>query len=188
MTRNLKQCHPLIRTRNRAEGGKNRLRRAGAGADARAKIGRVRYIIIGAGAVGGTIGGCLARAGHEFVLPARGAHLGALRRHGLRLSTPSGTDTVAAPAIGGTAEIDLRPGHVPVGATKAQNSLAVLTEWAGRPVAGGGSAAQGLPVICAQNGVANERFALRRFRRVYGMCVWLPAAPPPPPAGGRPVH
>lgn len=43
-------------------------------------------------------------------------------------------------------------------------------------MAGGGSAALDLPVICAQNGVANERFALRRFRRVYGMCVWLPAA------------
>ena len=54
----------------------------------------MRYIIIGAGAVGGTIGGCLALAGHEVVLTARGAHLDALRRHGLRLSTPSGTDEV----------------------------------------------------------------------------------------------
>ena len=150
------------------------LSRARAGA--RAKIGRVRYIIIGAGAVGGTIGGCLALAGHEVVLTARGAHLDALRRHGLRLSTPSGTDTVAAPALGGPAEIDLRPGDVLVVATKSQDSVAVLTEWAGRPVAGGGTAGHDLPVICAQNGVANERFALRRFRRVYGMCVWLPAA------------
>ena len=70
----------------------------------------MRYIIIGAGAVGGTIGGCLALAGHEVVLTARGAHLDALRRHGLRLSTPSGTDTVPAPVIGGPDEIDLRPG------------------------------------------------------------------------------
>jgi 2-dehydropantoate 2-reductase len=30
-------------------------------------------------------------------------------------------------------------------------------------------------VVCAQNGVASERLALRRFRHVYGMCVWLPA-------------
>ena len=30
-------------------------------------------------------------------------------------------------------------------------------------------------MVCAQNGVASERFALRRFRQVYGMCVWLPA-------------
>jgi 2-dehydropantoate 2-reductase len=135
----------------------------------------VRYIIIGAGAVGGTIGGCLALAGHEVVLTARGAHLDALRGHGLRLSTPSGTDTVLVPAIGGPDEIGLRPGDVLVVATKSQDSVAALSEWAGRPVAGGGSAGQLLPVICAQNGVANERFALRRFRHVYGMCVWLPA-------------
>jgi len=32
-----------------------------------------------------------------------------------------------------------------------------------------------VPVVCAQNGVANERMALRRFSRVYGMLVVLPA-------------
>ena len=30
-------------------------------------------------------------------------------------------------------------------------------------------------MACAQNGVASERFALRRFSHVYGMYVWLPA-------------
>jgi 2-dehydropantoate 2-reductase len=30
--------------------------------------------------------------------------------------------------------------------------------------------------VCAQNGVENERLALRLFERVYGMCVMLPAA------------
>ena len=136
----------------------------------------MRYIIIGAGAVGGTIGGCLALAGHEVALVARGAHLAAMRDGGLRLSTPLGTDTVKALAIGGPREIGLSPGDVLVVAVKSQDSVAVLSQWAGRPVAGGGTASQRLPVICAQNGVANERFALRRFRRVYGMCVWLPAA------------
>jgi 2-dehydropantoate 2-reductase len=134
----------------------------------------VRYIIIGAGAVGGTIGGCLALAGHEVVLVARGAHLEAMRDRGLRLRTPASTDTVKAQAIGGPEEIDLRQDDVLVVATKSQDSVAVLNGWAGRP-AGGGTAGQRLPVICAQNGVANERFALRRFRHVYGMCVWLPA-------------
>lgn len=137
---------------------------------------RVRYIIIGAGAVGGTIGGCLALAGHEVVLVARGAHLAALRGHGLRLGTPFGPETVPVPAVGGPEEIDLAPSDVLVVATKSQDSVSVLSQWARRPVAGGGTAAADLPVICAQNGVANERFALRRFRRVYGMCVWLPAS------------
>jgi 2-dehydropantoate 2-reductase len=160
------------------------------GSVGRGKIGRVRYIIIGAGAVGGTIGGSLALAGHEVVLTARGAHLDALRARGLRLSTPSGTDTVHARAIGGPDELDLQPSDVLVVTTKSQDSVAALTEWASRPVAGGGSAALDLPVICAQNGVANERFALRRFRRVYGMCVWLPAthvAPGEVAAHGQPL-
>jgi 2-dehydropantoate 2-reductase len=149
----------------------------------------VRYIIIGAGAVGGTIGGCLALAGHDVVLTARGAHLEALRAHGLRLGTPQGTHAIAAPAIGGPDEVDLKPDDVLVLATKSQDSVALLSQWARSPVAGGGIASQDLPVICAQNGVANERFALRRFRRVYGMCVWLPAthaAPGEVAAHGQP--
>ncbi len=109
------------------------------------------------------------------MLVARGAHLDALRSGGLRFATPLGTDSLKIPAIGGPDEIDLRPGDVLFVATKSQDSVTVLTEWAGRPVTGGGFAATDLPVVCAQNGVANERFALRRFRHVYGMCVWLPA-------------
>ena len=37
------------------------------------------------------------------------------------------------------------------------------------------TAAEELPLVCAQNGVENERIGLRRFRRVYGICVMLPA-------------
>ena len=33
-----------------------------------------------------------------------------------------------------------------------------------------------MPVICVQNGVENERIALRYFERVYGAVVMLPAA------------
>ncbi|HVT71287.1 MAG TPA: 2-dehydropantoate 2-reductase N-terminal domain-containing protein [Trebonia sp.] len=134
----------------------------------------MRYIIIGAGAVGGTIGGCLAQAGHEVVLVARGAHLDALRSGGLRLGTPAGTETLTVQAVGGPEEIGLRPDDVLVAATKSQDT-GVLSEWARQPVAGAGPAGRELPVVCAQNGVANERFALRRFRHVYGACVWLPA-------------
>jgi 2-dehydropantoate 2-reductase len=149
----------------------------------------VRYIIIGAGAVGGTIGGCLAQAGHEVVLVARGAHLAALRESGLRLATPAGTETLTLPAAGAPDEVALRSGDVLVVATKSQDSAALLAEWARQPVDGGGTAADRLPVVCAQNGVANERMALRRFRHVYGMCVWLPAthvAPGEVAAHGQP--
>ena len=162
----------------------------------------MRYIIIGAGAVGGTIGGCLFQGGHDVVLVARGAHLGALRARGLRLATPSGTYQLDIPVVGGPAELRLQSDDVLILATKTQDAAALLAEWAWQPVpgapasagsaaadstspgsasagsasAGAGAVAAGvLPVVCAQNGVASERFALRRFRHVYGMCVWLPA-------------
>jgi 2-dehydropantoate 2-reductase len=60
-------------------------------------------------------------------------------------------------------------------ATKTQDVAAVYSGWAWRPVRGGSVAADTLPVVCAQNGVASERIALRLFRYVYGVCVWLPA-------------
>jgi 2-dehydropantoate 2-reductase len=135
----------------------------------------MRYIIVGAGAIGGTIGGRLFEAGHDVVLVARGPHLDALRAHGLRLVTPDGEAALPIPAVGQPAELDLRDGDVLVLAVKTQDAEAVLAEWAWRPVRGGTVAAGSLPVVCAQNGVASERIALRRFRHVYGMCVWLPA-------------
>src|ERR1700728_5328594 len=136
----------------------------------------VRYIVIGAGAVGGTIGGCLFQAGHDGVLVGRGAHLDALRAHGLRLATPMGTHTLGIPAVAGPAELELRGGEVLILSTKGQDTVGVLEQWAWQPVRDAGQAAAGLlPVVCAQNGVANEGIALRRFRHVYGMCVWLPA-------------
>ncbi len=106
---------------------------------------------------------------------ARGAHLDALRARGLRLVTPAGESTLRIPAVGGPGELGLRDGDVLVLAVKSQDAEAVLAEWAWTPVRGGTAAPPSLPVVCAQNGVASERLALRRFRRVYGMCVWLPA-------------
>lgn len=142
----------------------------------------MRYLIIGAGAVGGAIGGRLHQSGHEVVLVARGAHLAALRDEGLQLATPQEALRLPIPAVAGPEEVRLRPDDVLVLAVKVQDAAAALTAWAGQPVAGargtGGApatAGEVLPLVCAQNGVAGELMALRRFRHVYGMCVWLPA-------------
>ena len=135
----------------------------------------MRYIIIGAGAVGGAIGGRLFEGGSEVVLVARGAHYRALAEKGMTLLTPDGTAVLPVPAADGPEGVELRPDDVLVLAVKSQDTQAALEAWADRPVAGGGTAAELLPLVCAQNAVENERLALRRFRRVYGMCVWLPA-------------
>ncbi|MEU5319303.1 2-dehydropantoate 2-reductase N-terminal domain-containing protein [Streptomyces sp. NPDC021056] len=135
----------------------------------------MRYIIIGAGAVGGTIGGRLAGSGHEGVLVARGAHRAALEDGGLRLRVPEGELTYRLRVVEGPSGLgELRADDVLVLAVKTQDSAAALQTWGPAPVVGGGTAAERLPLLCAQNGVESQRLALRVFRTVYGVCVWLP--------------
>lgn len=136
----------------------------------------MHYVIIGAGAVGGAIGGRLYQHGHRVTLVARGAHHDVIRERGLLLATPDGEHKLDVPVIAGPAGgLLLEPDSVLVLAVKSQDSAAALAAWADVPVRGGGVAADRLPLLCAQNGVANERLALRLFARVYGVCVWLPA-------------
>lgn len=139
-----------------------------------------RYVIIGAGAVGGTIGGRLAQAGIDTVWVARGDHGRALRERGLTLMTPDGTTTQHAPVWLDPSEAELGADDVLVVATKTQHVADALATWADVPVrlADGtvSTAGESLPVILATNGVAAEPMALRWFRRVFGMCVWAPTA------------
>ncbi|HZY02045.1 MAG TPA: 2-dehydropantoate 2-reductase [Anaeromyxobacteraceae bacterium] len=65
----------------------------------------MRIAMVGAGGVGGLFGGLLARAGHEVVLVARGAHLLAIRRDGLQVESPLGSFTVRPPASDEPAEL-----------------------------------------------------------------------------------
>jgi len=58
----------------------------------------MKICIVGAGAIGGYLGARLALAGVEVSLVARGAHLDAMRRHGLRLVS-EGTETVCHPRM-----------------------------------------------------------------------------------------
>lgn len=50
----------------------------------------MRWVVVGAGAVGGYFGGRLAAAGEEVAFLARGATLAALREQGLRITSPLG--------------------------------------------------------------------------------------------------
>ncbi|WP_076471267.1 ketopantoate reductase family protein [Micromonospora avicenniae] len=135
----------------------------------------MRYVIIGAGAVGGTIGGRLAAAGHDVTLVARGAHLDALRNRGLTLRQPEQERTVRLPAVDGPDRRPLPPDTVLVLTVKSQDTAGALAAWVDAPVDGGGTAGERLPLFTAQNGVVNEPAALRLFARVHGVCVWLPA-------------
>jgi 2-dehydropantoate 2-reductase len=57
-------------------------------------------VIIGGGAIGGTLGAHLARAGHDVLLcDADAAHVAAIREHGLRIEGPVNEFTVEIPAV-----------------------------------------------------------------------------------------
>ncbi len=66
----------------------------------------MRIAVMGAGGVGGYFGGLLARAGEDVTFIARGAHLDAIRRNGLRLASDlSGVFTVRSEATEDTSSV-----------------------------------------------------------------------------------
>src|SRR6201999_1441888 len=138
-----------------------------------------RYIIVGAGAIGGTVGGVLARAGVSTVLVARGRHAETLASTGLTLRTPDGIFRTPVTAVSGAEHLRLTSDDVLVFATKTQQLDAALQQWVDQPVHGSdgveGTAGDLLPALTALNGGVAEEKALPYFRRVFGVCVWLPA-------------
>ncbi len=126
-----------------------------------------RFVIIGAGAIGGTIAVQLHRAGHHVEVVARGDHLQAIRRGGLTRVAPDGSVTVRLTARAQVREVRLTPDSIVIVATKVHQAEVVLDQL----LAHGGP---DVPVVCAQNGVDGERMALRRFHHVYGMLVNVP--------------
>jgi 2-dehydropantoate 2-reductase len=128
----------------------------------------MRLIIYGAGGIGGVIGAELFKRGHEVLLIARGAHLDAIQRDGLKFASPHETITLPIPAVGHPSEVDFRDDDVVLMTMKAQHTLAALEDL--RVAAG-----EDIPLICGQNGVACEGMALRRFAHVFGMSIYLPS-------------
>lgn len=131
----------------------------------------MRYVILGAGAIGATIGGRLAEAGYTVTLVGRGDHAAAVKRDGLLLAMPDRTVQLPVPMVT-MDELRLAPDDVLFLAVKSQDTAHLLGQLATVPADGDAS---DLPVFCAQNGVANEDAVLRHFGRVYGVCVNLPA-------------
>lgn len=64
----------------------------------------MRFLIAGAGAIGGYMGACMARAGQDVTLYARGPHLKAMQERGLRVLSAEGDFEVRPRAIGDLAE------------------------------------------------------------------------------------
>lgn len=129
----------------------------------------MRVVVYGTGAVGGTVAAALAHAGRDVVAIARGARLEAIRAGGLRLRSPH-DDFIARFDVAETPEAaGIGPDDAILLAMKGQHTLRAL-----EALRAAGVSEQ--PIFCLQNGVANERQALRLFPNVHGVTVMMPVA------------
>ncbi|MCB1464868.1 MAG: NAD(P)-binding domain-containing protein, partial [Nitratireductor sp.] len=128
----------------------------------------MRFIIVGVGAIGGTLAVTLANAGYEVAAVARGEQLRAINENGLTLKTPMGDSHARFDCAEDPAALGLRSDDIILLCIKSQNTEAALAD-----LLAAGAVDQ--PIFCMQNGVANERMALRYFANVYGVAVMLPS-------------
>jgi 2-dehydropantoate 2-reductase len=126
----------------------------------------MRFVVVGAGAVGGVVGGRLAQHDHDVVLVARGDHGRAIAADGLVIRSPDDEVRVVVPVVGHPSELTLGDDDVVLLAVKGQDTQAALEDLAAGPA--------GLAVACLQNGVDNVRQVLRRTPNVYAVPVMLP--------------
>jgi 2-dehydropantoate 2-reductase len=88
----------------------------------------MRICVVGAGSIGGHLAVLLANAGHEVTVIARGAHLEAIRRNGLRLLYADGREELARD-IGATSDLTAAGTHdVVILGVKANQVEAILGE------------------------------------------------------------
>ena len=129
----------------------------------------MRFVIYGAGAIGGVVGAKLHQAGFDVALIARGAHYRAIRDRGLTLERPGGSAVLEIPVADSPEGIEWNGDEVVLLATKSQDTTGALDALRA-------AAPARTPVVCMQNGVENERIALRLMPNVYGAVVMSPTA------------
>jgi 2-dehydropantoate 2-reductase len=106
----------------------------------------MRIAVVGAGAIGGLVGGRLAAAGEEVTFIARGANLAAIRANGMRVIGEDGKETIATNVRAAETAADAGAQDVVVLAVKAHQVGAVV----GTVQRLGGA---DTPIVTMQNGV-----------------------------------
>ncbi len=127
----------------------------------------LRYVIFGAGAIGGALAVLISRAGERVICVARPAQAEALRQG---VTFTRGGEEFVQPVEAVTAARDLPPqgDDVIVITVKSQATQAAIEELAA-------VYPDTAPVVCLQNGVTNEEEAVRRFKNVYAGLVFFSA-------------
>ena len=128
----------------------------------------MKYVVYGAGGVGGTIGARMLQAGLDVTLIARGEHGRVIADKGLRFISPEEDVVLPVPVVAHPQELSYDAQTTVLMCMKAQHGTAALHDLAA-------CAPPDIHLACVQNGVANERLALRFFANTYATVVNLPA-------------
>jgi 2-dehydropantoate 2-reductase len=129
----------------------------------------MRFIICGAGAIGGVIGGQLAKAGQNVLFIEKlQDHREAIIEHGLQLRGVHGNHCLKVPVAPHASEVDFHPDDVIFLAVKSFHSATACQEIRQ-------TTDLDLPIFCSQNGVRNEEVACRYFQNVNGVMVLIGA-------------
>ena len=131
----------------------------------------LQILVIGAGAIGGYIGGLLARAGHEVTFGVRGSAVQSIAQNGIRLLGPRGdwhvTNVKAVDAAGFSGG-----GHAPpdlvLSCVKLYDAQSAAQQWCGALASAGA-------VISLQNGIDGAERIGRGApgARVYGGLAYV---------------
>jgi 2-dehydropantoate 2-reductase len=134
----------------------------------------MKIVMFGAGGVGGYFGGRLAQAGCDVAFVARGAHLEAIRRDGLRLVSPKG-DAHVTTVRAGADPADLGPADVVLFTVKLYDAEAAAAQLA--PLVGPDTM-----VVTLQNGVDAVDIVARHVGREHtaGGVAYVAAVIDPP--------
>jgi len=113
----------------------------------------MRMAVIGSGGVGGYFGAMLHAAGEEVVFTARGEHMRAMQKEGLRVATPEGTLLVPPGSCTGP-DGDLRDPEAVLFCVKSYDTAQAAAALFSR-------LREGTAVVSLQNGVENEELIQR---------------------------
>lgn len=124
----------------------------------------MRFIVYGAGGIGGLVAARLHQSGHEVLAVARGVHADRMHHDGLTVESGGERTVVRLNVTNDISSVRFQDDDLVLLAVKGQDTQAALARLP----------AIELPIVCLQNGVENERVALRRYERVYGAYVFCP--------------
>ena len=128
----------------------------------------MRFVIVGAGAVGSVVGSHLTKAEAQVVLVGDPPHMEKIQRQGLALTGKYGEFVTHPPTCAALTEWQYQPDDVVFLAVKTYDTPVALEQLRAK-------VSPDTPIFCLQNTVSNEPLVAQRFTRVYGVALHLGA-------------